>query len=108
MLTWHSNTGKKYLEGQGREKVLYFEQPRFRAHKDAEGMNVRLAAVETPRESEMEKAGAGLVEHSPRLRVVRRDALPLRLTFHIGDLYACLPVTEKALFILSRYFLLID
>lgn len=61
MLTWHSDTGKRYLEGQGRGKVRYFEQPRFRAHKDTKGMNLRLIAVETPREKEMEKAEAGLV-----------------------------------------------
>lgn len=86
MLIWHSDIGKRYPEGQGREKFHYLEQPHFRAHKDTEGMNIRLIAAETPRENEMEKAEAGLIQHSPGLRVVCRDALPLRLTFHIGDL----------------------
>ena len=50
-------------------------------------MNTRLTAVGAPGENEMEKAGVvGLAEQGPGPCSVCRDAPPLRLTLHVGDL----------------------
>lgn len=87
-------------EGQeGRRLTDYFQQLCFNTNKDSEGMNTKLIAVETPRGNEMEKGSV----------FVCGDALTLRLTLCTGDLnQACLPVTEKTLFIRLENFLLID